>query len=312
MTSKKMAISLNMDSLRHAVGNFPLQHDPFYFEALDRVLQIAGDRQIKLTIFVIGKDLVYPEIAQRVSELHDQGHEIANHTWSHPQDFGTLDDKVQLEEIRLCSLEIERATGVAPKGFLAPAWSANGKLNERLAFLGFSHDSSHFPSLFVLLLQIKLSLNFLIKFFQQRSLPNTYSFRSVFLRSDLLINLRMRSKPYRVKKDPSFVEIPLPLSAYGIPYWFTLEFFSKRLSNLVYNSILKRTYTYILIHPADFAKPSEIEIHSEGLIHSLERSRVEKDEFIRIFTKRLDQAIAAGYEFTTMSDIADSVRNSKS
>lgn len=312
MTSKKMAISLNMDSLRHAVGNFPLQHDPFYFEALDRILQIADDRQIKLTIFVIGKDLEYPEIEQRVLELHGKGHEIANHTWSHFQDFGSLSDEVQFEEIRLCSLEIQRVTGVAPKGFLAPAWSANRKLNERLASMGFSHDSSHFPSLFVFLLQIKLSLNFLMKFLLKRSLPNTYSFRSVFLRSDFLINLRMRSKPHRVKKAPNLVELPLPLSAFGIPYWFTLEFFSKRLSNLLFNSILKRTHNYILIHPADFAKPSEIEIYSQGIVHSLERSMVEKEEFIKIFIKRIDQALAAGYEFMTMADIADSVRNSKS
>jgi hypothetical protein len=121
----------------------------------------------------------------------------------------------------------------------------------------------------------------------------------------------MRSKPHTVKKAPNLVELPLPLSAFGIPYWFTLEFFSKKLSNLIYKSTLKRTHTYILIHPADFAKPSEIEFYSEGLNHSLERSRVEKDVFIRIFTKRIDEAMAAGFEFATMAEIAEIVRYSK-
>ena len=96
-------------------------------------------------------------------------------------------------------------------------------------------------------------------------------------RRDFLINLRMRSKPFIYKKT-ELLELPLPLSRLGIPYLFTIEFFSRRIADAVFSSLLKKDITYLLIHPADFASPSVISDFSQGIQHSLERSEIEKTD----------------------------------
>jgi peptidoglycan/xylan/chitin deacetylase (PgdA/CDA1 family) len=48
-----------------------------------RLLDILKQRNIKATFFMIGPNVVaHPEIAQRVLA---EGHEIGNHSWTHPQ-----------------------------------------------------------------------------------------------------------------------------------------------------------------------------------------------------------------------------------
>jgi hypothetical protein len=304
MNNKFIAISLNMDSLRNAVGNRPLKHDPFYFEVLDRILAITDKYKIPITFYVIGKDLAYPEVAKKIKSLHQKGHEIANHTWSHPNNFGNLAEDKQIREIELCSEIIRKTTGSKPDGFLAPAWSTNSKVNQLLWERGFLYDSSHFPTPFILLLQVKLVLNFLTQLIKKRNIPETYSITEVVRRSDLLINFRFRLNPFICDSDGNNVEFPVPISKLGIPYWFTLEFFSKFISNHAFQSIMKKRYTYILVHPADFAHPHEITQNSEGFFHSLERSDVAKEKFLSIFEERIQSALISGFTFRTMAQIA--------
>lgn len=48
-----------------------------------RLLDLLKQRKVKATFFVVGQCVAeYPEIAKRIVE---EGHEIANHSWSHPQ-----------------------------------------------------------------------------------------------------------------------------------------------------------------------------------------------------------------------------------
>ena len=48
-----------------------------------RLLDILKQRNIKVTFFMIGPNVVaHPEIARRALA---EGHEIGNHSWTHPQ-----------------------------------------------------------------------------------------------------------------------------------------------------------------------------------------------------------------------------------
>lgn len=48
-----------------------------------RLLEMLKQRKVKATFFVVGQNVAeYPELAKRIVE---EGHEIANHSWSHPQ-----------------------------------------------------------------------------------------------------------------------------------------------------------------------------------------------------------------------------------
>jgi peptidoglycan/xylan/chitin deacetylase (PgdA/CDA1 family) len=82
-----------------------------------RLLDILKERGIKATFFVVGRNVVeYPDIAKRIV---NEGHEIANHTWSHPW-LTRLSDSSVRNQLQKTSDAIKKTTGVRPVLFRAP------------------------------------------------------------------------------------------------------------------------------------------------------------------------------------------------
>jgi peptidoglycan-N-acetylglucosamine deacetylase len=85
-----------------------------------RLLDILKQRNIKVTFFMIGPNVVaHPEIARRVLA---EGHEIGNHSWTHPQ-LSKLSDQRVTEEISKTQEAIKNATGFTPT-ILRPPYGA--------------------------------------------------------------------------------------------------------------------------------------------------------------------------------------------
>jgi len=75
------------------------------------LLDILAAHHVHATFFVIGKNVVdHPEILQRAVR---EGHEIANHSWSHPSLGKMRDDKVRAE-LQKTDDAIEAAIGTRP------------------------------------------------------------------------------------------------------------------------------------------------------------------------------------------------------
>ncbi len=75
------------------------------------LLDLLAKRNVKATFFVLGSLVAtYPEIAQRIVK---EGHEIANHTWSHPNLAKMGDGGVRDQFERTRSI-IHQTTGVNP------------------------------------------------------------------------------------------------------------------------------------------------------------------------------------------------------
>ena len=87
MTQKIACISLNLDSIGHAVGKSPLENDPTFNVVFKRIESIVDKYNIKISIFVIGKDLENKKNLNYVKEWFNKGHEIGNHTYTHPINF---------------------------------------------------------------------------------------------------------------------------------------------------------------------------------------------------------------------------------
>ncbi len=83
----------------------------------EHIKEILGERNIRTTFFVVG-DWVdkYPET---VKSLSDAGHEIMNHSDSHPH-MTELSKEKMAEELNKCSDKIEKVTGVRPTLFRPP------------------------------------------------------------------------------------------------------------------------------------------------------------------------------------------------
>jgi peptidoglycan/xylan/chitin deacetylase (PgdA/CDA1 family) len=76
-----------------------------------RLLDLLAARHIKATFFVVGQNAAeYPEILKRAAR---EGHEIANHSWSHPN-LGKMSDEAVRRELQKTEDAIASATGLRP------------------------------------------------------------------------------------------------------------------------------------------------------------------------------------------------------
>ena len=76
-----------------------------------KLLDLLAAHHIKATFFVIGENVAeHPEIVERAAR---EGHEIANHSWSHPN-FGKMSDEGVRRQLTRTDDAIKNATGVRP------------------------------------------------------------------------------------------------------------------------------------------------------------------------------------------------------
>jgi peptidoglycan/xylan/chitin deacetylase (PgdA/CDA1 family) len=93
-----------------------------------RLLDILKERGIKATFFVVGKNVAeYPEIVRRMA---NEGHEIANHSWSHPTltQLGSEGIRKQIENTNDAILKV---TGKRPVLMRPPYGATTSMLNKR-------------------------------------------------------------------------------------------------------------------------------------------------------------------------------------
>ena len=113
LTTPQKLVALSFDDGPRAGGEF------------DTLLALLASRHAHATFFVIGQELAaHPELARR---LLDAGHEIGNHTWTHPHLDSISIDSVRIEIARTDSLL--RALGVRGRILVRPPY---GETDERV------------------------------------------------------------------------------------------------------------------------------------------------------------------------------------
>lgn len=92
-------------------------------EQTEAVLDLLKKHDIKANFFCIGKHLeANPKLAQR---LHDEGHFIGNHSYSHTVNFPMKSKKTIVEELQKTNTIIERYTGEPCQFFRPPFGVSN-------------------------------------------------------------------------------------------------------------------------------------------------------------------------------------------
>lgn len=98
-------------------GAVALTFDDGPGEATPRILDLLRQVDVKATFFLCGANVEkYPELAHRIAE---EGHEIGNHTYSHPRLLGRTPGKIAWE-IERAQRVIAPHTGCAPELFRPP------------------------------------------------------------------------------------------------------------------------------------------------------------------------------------------------
>jgi len=83
-----------------------------------KFLEVLRDYQAKATFFVIGNKI--NGAPEALKAVHAEGHEIGNHTFSHPNLVELKSESSIREEIESCQFAVEKCTGIRPKIFRAP------------------------------------------------------------------------------------------------------------------------------------------------------------------------------------------------
>lgn len=94
-------------------------------ELTPKLLDILRHQGVRATFYVIGRNVeAYPEVARRIVS---EGHEIANHTWSHPS-LPSLGAARLQKEMASTTEVIQRVTGRRPTNMRPPY----GAINDRV------------------------------------------------------------------------------------------------------------------------------------------------------------------------------------
>ncbi|MFC5529843.1 polysaccharide deacetylase family protein [Cohnella yongneupensis] len=98
-------------------------------------LDVFRKHDAKATFFVMGSHIEqYPDIAKRI---YEEGHELGNHTYSHPS-LPELGKEQQIEELERTDRLISEVTGSRPSTFRPPYLAVNDDLLEVSAQFGYS------------------------------------------------------------------------------------------------------------------------------------------------------------------------------
>lgn len=147
-----LSVTVDLDPLDayHAIhGMAPAPtalRDHLSVVAIPRFLELFGRLGIRATFFAVGQDLGSERVAALLREAVTAGHEVGNHTHTHPYDFLDLPALSRAAELDRCHERIVDAIGVAPVGFRTPGYFVDGTTLGLLASRGYRYDSSMLPS----------------------------------------------------------------------------------------------------------------------------------------------------------------------
>jgi polysaccharide deacetylase family protein (PEP-CTERM system associated) len=151
MNKIKCAFSIDFEDWYQGLEIIPVDSWDSYQSRIERncynFLEILDNHNINATFFVLG--YLAEKHPDLVKAIHDRGHEIGSHGYSHTQIFRLTPEKFG-EEIKRTNDAISKVTDKRPIGFRAPIFSILEKSYWALDTLvenGFVYDSSIYPTI---------------------------------------------------------------------------------------------------------------------------------------------------------------------
>ena len=255
---KLATVSVDLDNLwcyQRSFGKANWQnYESFLHIAIPRLLRFLQERDITCTFFVVGKDAIAPRVQVLLREIVKQGHEVANHSFNHDENFHHASQEQILGELKLAHNAIKESTGQTPVGFRGPAFGLSNQLIQSLVALNYLYDASTFPN----------SLGALARRYQRRR--TNFSNAQQYISNEKfgqLTNAWSKLRPHFVSSATQpLVEIPvttsplLRLPCHGTYLHFAADK-SPRLALAFFKSVVLSYRTFsiepsFLLHASDF------------------------------------------------------------
>lgn len=155
MPGPVVSVSIDLDAVEcyfriHALpGPVPEQARHLILQrCLPRFAELFAKHGVRATFFVVGRDLEDDRVGRDLLErLAADGHELANHSFSHPYDLVRLGGATIAQEIDRAHAAIASAAGAPPVGFRCPGYEVTDEVIALLCDRSYAYDSSAFPSI---------------------------------------------------------------------------------------------------------------------------------------------------------------------
>jgi peptidoglycan/xylan/chitin deacetylase (PgdA/CDA1 family) len=305
----KVCVSVDMDSYQ----DYQLLVDPdgdsdgpsFYDDAIPRFLDLFDRCGIRATFFMIGRDAASAGNRRCVREIVARGHEVGNHSHTHPYNFRSLARAQKIAEIEQADAAIADVAGVRPVGFRTPSLDVDPETLQLVAERGYLYDSSICPGPFMWLFMLYGKLFVRHGSYQLGAITTPFApSRPYVPRADKL---------YRPAKSGTagglpLVEIPLSLvPATGIPFYGTLmRMLGARAFDLGLRAYGRRRFAlHYLLHLLDL-----VQIEGSSLGSAFDRTPGVglPFEHRKAFTTHVMQRLAQVGEAVPMREVAEAYR----
>lgn len=152
MSNKQPIASLSLDldnkwSYLKTAGNSDWESFPSYFDVVvPRILEFLNERELTLTVFVVGQDAELEKNKPSLRAIAEAGHEIANHSFHHEPWLHLYTPAELDQEFERSESAIHSATGKRTHGFRGPGFSLSNEVLRTLVRRGYKYDCSTFPT----------------------------------------------------------------------------------------------------------------------------------------------------------------------
>jgi hypothetical protein len=303
------AISMDVDTLESIYKGQGSRRAGGYTHAemrigLENFSRFLEPYNARATLFTVGNDYRYPENVEPIRAMHTQGHEIANHTFSHAQGFRLLTPEQKENELAGMEDICEKTLGIRPIGFRSPGWNISDDALPILKKRGYLYDSSIFPTSVMPIL--KMTHKFTMRRRSQADQTTMGSMKYMF--ADM--------KPYITGMDGflghglnGIVEFPVTVTPiFRLPFFATflvstgMGVFYCSLESLKFFKFPLQ-FQFHLSDFVDYSHPDledQVPVDGEGqyVPHAL---RMPLDEKLTMFRKALDR-ISRDYHFMTLAE----------
>ena len=217
---------------------YDIKPSEMFIKAIDNIEKYLG--HLPLTLFVVGMDMQVDKKISRIKKLLDNHPdiEIANHSFSHFNNFAILSNDEKEKEILESDKAIKKALGLKKiYGFRSPGYIYNKSIIEILKSNKYLYDSSLFPSFCGPILRM---LNSMIS--KVPGKDNFGHFRYGFLPNE----------PVLLDNEKDFFEINVSVCPYiRCPIHYSI-IKDKRIYNLLAPLIKKMRHLNFIFHLDDF------------------------------------------------------------
>ncbi|MDO9546741.1 MAG: polysaccharide deacetylase family protein [Pelolinea sp.] len=281
-----------------------------YRMGLENLLEFFSKYQIRTTMFMVGNDFLYKENHSSIRDIANNGHEIANHSMTHPQGFRWLSQNEKEKELSSMSDICHEVTGKRPIGFRSPGWNIDDSTLPILEKLNYKYDSSVFPTSLMPIMKFAHWSSMSKQKKQDRTTMGQFSY------------MFSPIKPYYVSDrslgksgNKNLIEFPISVSPYlRIPFFATLLLFSGvKFYKKLYRSLRSAGLPiHFQMHLSDF-----IDYSIPELVDQMPRSKqgtyvpqslnTPLSKKIELFSEMIEM-IGRDYEFITLDQWTEKFR----